>query len=79
MCKKLGVRCTPAPWYTDTTGSNDRLPVVDSPLGQAFSATHPNPLWVTHITDVSTAEEWVYLVNIKALYMRVLGYAMGRE
>ena len=76
--KQLGIRCTPVRRFTTTTASKHRLPVADTLLEHTFTATRPNETWVTDITDVATAEGWLYLAGIKDLYTcEVVGHAMG--
>lgn len=76
--KKLGLRCKQVRKFTTTTDSNHPLPVADNLLAQTFAGMRPNETWVTDITDVPTAEGWVYLAGIKALYTcEVVGHAMG--
>lgn len=76
--KKLGLRCTRVRRCTTTTDSTHALPVAESVLAQILPATRPNESWVTNITCVQTAADWVYLVGIKDLFTcEVVGHAMG--
>ncbi len=76
--KKLGLRCKQVRRFTITTDSNHRLPVADNLLAQTFDARRPNETWGTDITDVPTAEGWLYLAGVTDLYTcEVVGHAMG--
>ena len=75
--KKLGLRCKQKRKFKATTNSNHRLPVAPNLLGQQFSATRPNEVWVTDITYVATGEGWIYLAGIKDIYTcEIVGYAI---
>jgi len=47
-------------------------------LNQEFCALAPNQKWVSDITDIETAEGWLYLASILDLFSRkVVGWAMA--
>ena len=76
--KKLRLRCTQVRRFTTTTDSKHSLPVAENVVAQTFVATRPNETWVTDITYVPTAEGWLYLAGIKAVFTcEVVGYARG--
>lgn len=78
--KELGLRCKQKRQFKATTNSNHALPVADNLLGQSFSATRPNQVWVTDLTYIPTGEGWLYLAGIKDLHTcEVVGYAMGER
>ncbi len=75
--KKLGLRCRQVRRFTTTTDSTHALPVAENVLAQTFVATRPNETWVTDITDIPTAEGWLYVAGINDLYTcEVVGHAM---
>jgi transposase InsO family protein len=78
LCKKLRLRCTQVRRFTPTTASNHSLPVTENILAQTVVGTGPNETWVTDITYVPTAKDWLYLAGIKDLFTcEVVGPAMG--
>ncbi len=49
-------------------------------LGQQFTVTAPNKVWVSDITYVPTDEGWLYLAGHKDLCTgEIVGYAMGER
>jgi transposase InsO family protein len=77
--RQMGLRCRQQRRYrVRTTDSNHTLPVAKNLLDQKFTASAPNPVWVTDITCVATDEGWLYLAGVKDLYScEIVGYAMG--
>lgn len=76
--KKLGLRCKQVRKFKATTNSNHNLPVAPNLLNQNFESTHPNEMWVTDITYVSTGEGWLYLSGVKDVHTcELVGHAMG--
>jgi putative transposase len=69
LMHKLGVRSIarqPKPYRRMTDGENDqRDPNL---LDRDFSATRPNPKWVTDVTQLHTQHGWAYLSVIQDLY-----------
>lgn len=60
-----------------TTDSNHALPVADNLLGQNFSATRPNEIWMADISYIPSDEGWLYLAVVLDLFTRkVVGSAM---
>ena len=58
--------------------SGVRLHGTRNHLERDFNATAPNTKWVTDITDSRTAEHWVYLCVVLALYSGlVVGWSMS--
>jgi putative transposase len=55
--------------YKATTNSKHSLPVFENKLNQAFKVDQPNKTWVTDITYISTAEDWIYW---QALWIYIL-------
>jgi transposase InsO family protein len=78
--KKLGIRCKQKRKFKATTNSKHSLPVVKNILGQQFTVTAPNKVWVSDITYVPTDEGWLYLAGHKDLCTsEIVGYAMGER
>ena len=69
---------TRRPFRVITTDSNHQRPVAANQLGQDFTAAGPDKKWATNITDVATAQGWLYLAVVLALYSRpIVGWAMS--
>jgi putative transposase len=78
--RKLGIRCKQKRQFKATTDSKHSLPVVENILGQQFTVTAPNKVWVSDITYVPTDEGWLYLAGHKDLFnSEIVGYAMGER
>jgi len=78
--KKLGIRCKQKRKFKATTDSNHSLPIVENILGQQFTVSAPNKVWVSDITYVPTDEGWLYLAGHKDLCTsEIVGYAMGER
>jgi transposase InsO family protein len=78
--RKLGIRCKQKRKFKATTDSKHSLPVVENILGQQFTVTAPNKVWVSDITYVPTDEGWLYLAGHKDLFnSEIVGYAMGER
>ena len=60
------------------TGRKPGPPVHDDLVNRAFTAERPNLLWLTDITEHSTAEGKLYLCAVKdACTNRIVGYSIG--
>jgi putative transposase len=78
--RKLGIRCKQKRKFKATTDSRHTLPVAENILGQQFTVTAPNKVWVSDITYVPTDEGWLYVASHKDLYAgNIVGYAMGER
>ncbi len=76
--KKLGLRCKQAKKFKVTTHSNHTLPVAENLLGQDFTATAPNQVWVSDLSYVPTDEGWLYCAAHKDIFNgEIVGYALG--
>jgi len=63
-----------------TTDSNHNKLVYLNMLVQQFDAKRSNESWVSDITYIWTAEDWLYLAGVKDLYTRELvGYALSKR
>lgn len=66
--------------FRHTTDSRHKLPIAPNLLGQRFTATAPNQVWVGDITYIWTAEGWAYLAVLLDLYSRrVVGWALRKS
>jgi len=78
--RKLGIRCKQKRKFKATTNSKHTLPVAENILGQQFTVTAPNKVWVSDITYVPTDEGWLYVAAHKDLFTTdIVGYAMGER
>jgi transposase InsO family protein len=78
--KKLGIRCKQTKKFKATTDSKHTHPVADNLLGQQFTVTAPNRVWVSDITYIPPEEGWLYLAGHKDLFNgEIVGYAMGER
>jgi len=78
--RKLGIRCKQKRRFKATTDSKHTLPVAENILGQQFTVTAPNKVWVSDITYVPTDEGWLYVAGHKDLFSgNIVGYAMGER
>jgi transposase InsO family protein len=78
--RKLGIRCKQKRRFKATTDSKHTLPVAENILGQQFTVTAPNKVWVSDITYVPTDEGWLYIAGHKDLFSgNIVGYAMGER
>tara|TARA_R110000765_G_scaffold62892_1_gene122256 strand:- start:4416 stop:5039 length:624 start_codon:yes stop_codon:yes gene_type:complete len=63
-----------------TTNSNHNKLVYLNMLVQQFDAKRSNESWVSDITYIWTAEDWLYLAGVKDLYTKELvGYALSKR
>jgi putative transposase len=78
--RKLEIRCKQKRRFKATTDSKHTLPVAENILGQQFTVTAPNKVWVSDITYVPTDEGWLYVAGHKDLFSgNIVGYAMGER
>ncbi len=76
----LGLQAIQAKKFTVTTDSNHAQPVAPDLIEQDFTAPGPNQKWTSDITNVWTAEGWLYLAVVMDLYSRALvGWSMSRR
>lgn len=60
------------------TRSKHQFPIAPNLLDQVFTADHPNRVWVSDITYVSTDEGWLYQAMVKDLHSKaIVGWAMS--
>jgi putative transposase len=61
-----------------TTDSNHPHSIAPNLLDRQFTTDAPNQVWLADITDVPTAEGWLYLAVVLDLFARrVVGWAMS--
>ena len=78
--RKLGIRCKQRRKFKATTDSKHKLPIAENILGQQFTVTAPNKVWISDITYVPTDEGWLYVAGHKDLFSgNIVGYAMGER
>lgn len=75
---KLGIRCKQVRKFKATTNSKHTLPIVGNLLGQEFTVTVPNQVWVSDITYIGTDKGWLYCAAHRDLFNgEIVGYALG--
>ncbi len=63
--------------YKRTTDSNHAMAVAENVLDRHFSPDHPDQVWVSDITYISTRQGWLYLAVVMDLYSRrIVGWSM---
>jgi putative transposase len=78
LMRENKLRAKTARKFKATTNSKHTLPVAENLLGQDFSASAANRVWVADITYIWTQEGWLYLAAILDLYSRrIVGMAMN--
>jgi len=76
--KKLGLRCKQKRRFKATTDSRHALPVAQNLLGQQFTASAPDKIWVSDLSYIATEEGWLYCAAHKDLFNgEIVGYALG--
>ncbi|NEV02729.1 DDE-type integrase/transposase/recombinase [Bradyrhizobium sp. UFLA 03-164] len=61
-----------------TTDSRHNLPIAPNLIAHDFTTAAPNRIWLADITDIPTAEGWLYQATIIDLFSRkIVGWAMG--
>ena len=65
--------------YRVTTNSNHIHTISDNHLDRNFKPNALNEVWVSDITYIRTAEDWLYLTTVIDLYDRqVVGWALSK-
>ncbi|MFI1393312.1 IS3 family transposase [Streptomyces griseoaurantiacus] len=61
-------------------GRTKKAPVHDDLVNRAFTATGPNQLWLTDITEHATGEGKLYLCAVKDVFSnRIVGYSIDAQ
>ena len=77
-CVHDRIRAKTVKKWRATTDSAHPYPVVPNTLNRQFAVAEPNRVWAGDITDVWTAEGWLYLAVVLDLYSRrVIAWGMG--
>jgi putative transposase len=77
LMRESGIRAKAPRRRARTTDSRHGLPVADNVLGRDFTPAGPNAAWSADITDVPTADGWLYLAVVEDLFSRlIVGWAM---
>ena len=80
LMRAEGLRGIPQKRRWQKKASGTRPEDVQNHLARDFDATEPNTKWVTDITYVRTAEEWLYLCVVIDLYSgMVVGWSMSHR
>ncbi len=63
-----------------TTDSNHPHPIAPNTLDRRFACTRLNQVWLTDITDIPTAEGFLYLAGVMDLCSRrIIGWSMAKH
>lgn len=80
MRQRWGLYCKQKQRYKCTTNSQHDTVVAPNRLGQDFTASRPNQVWVSDITYIGTQTGWLYMAGIKDLLScEMVGYAIGER
>jgi putative transposase len=72
------IRAKTARKFRHTTDSNHELAVAENLLDRQFDPGGPNRAWSADITDIPTADGWLYLAVVEDLFSRmIVGWSMG--
>jgi putative transposase len=79
LMKRAGLRSkTKRKFRVKTTDSKHNHPIAPDRLGQDFSASAANQVWVSDITYIPTDEGWLYLASTMDLFSRrIVGWSMA--
>ena len=76
--KATGLRSIVRRKYRATTDSKHSHPVADNLLQRDFSTDGPDKVWVSDITYIATARDWLYLTVFIDLFSRmVVGWSLS--
>lgn len=77
LCQEHGIRST-IPGHDPASPKKAGPPVHDDLVRRDFTASGPNELWLTDITEHPTAEGKLYLCAVKDVWSnRIVGYSMA--
>jgi putative transposase len=72
-----GIRARMARRFVRTTDSRHGSPVAGNVLDRAFTPAGPNEAWAADMTDLPTADGWLYLAVVEDLFSRrIVGRSM---
>lgn len=78
LMQEAGIRSIVRRKFKKTTDSSHPHPVAPNLLGQDFTVSGPNQVWVSDITYIWTEEGWLFLASTMDLYSRkIVGWAMS--
>jgi len=78
LMRAAGIRSKVRRKFRRTTDSDHAHPLAPNLLGQDFTVSGPNRVWVSDITYIATDEGWLYLASTMDLYSRkIVGWAMS--
>lgn len=81
LMQRAGIRAsTVKPFRVTTTDSGHQLLLADNIVSRNFTPSAKNEIWVADITDIETAEGWLYLAAVEDLYSRkIVGWSMSER
>jgi transposase InsO family protein len=78
LMRRHGIRAKAPRRFVRTIDSRHGLPVAENVLGRRFAPAGPNAAWGADITDIPTADGWLYLALVEDLFSRmIVGWAMA--
>ena len=78
LMRTSAIRAKTVTTWRATPNSAHQYPVVPNTLNRQFAVAAPNRVWASDITDVWTAEGWLYLAVVLDLYSRrVIAWGRG--
>jgi transposase InsO family protein len=78
LMQSLGLHVSLRPHHVHTTQRQQGVRVAENVLNREFGASDPNRKWVVDITDIWTAEGWLYLAVVLDLCSRmIVGWSMS--
>jgi len=79
LMKEEGLQSKIRKQWKVTTNSSHKYPVAPNLLGQNFTVSRENEVWVSDITYIKTREGWLYLTVIIDLFDRaVVGWSLSK-
>ena len=81
LMRQEGIRARRSPKFRiSTTDSKHELPIAPNRLGQCFTASMPNLVWLTDFTYLPTEVGFSYLCTFQDLCSRrIIGWAASRK
>ena len=80
LMKRLGLTGVRRGQVVRTTVTDPTTPCPLDRVNRQFTATRPNPLWVSDFTDVSTWQGWLYVAFVIDVFARrIVGWKVSRS
>jgi putative transposase len=80
IMKNNGIKSITKRKFVVTTDSKQNKRIAPNLVGQNFTASAPNKLWLSDITYIKTLNGWLYLAVVLDVYSRkIVGWSMSRN